>query len=253
MLIAATAVSPMWAATRATGVVALVLLSMTLLLGIAAAAGLTTARWPRFLSQDLHRNTSLLCVALIAVHVATTVWDGYVPVGFLDALIPFRSPYRSVYVGLGAVAFDLFVALLVTSALRRRIGLGVWRTVHWTAYLCWPVAMVHALGTGTDARNHLVTAIDLVCGVAVLGAAAGWALRRRDLPPATRTAAALGALVAALAIVAFAAAGPLRAGWARRAAPHSLPAAAAPTGTPGRTVTASARAEASTAARRVQR
>ena len=206
MLIGATTttVSPMWAATRATGVVALVLLTVTLLLGIAAAAGLTTVRWPRFLSQDLHRNASLLCVALIGVHVATTVWDGYVPIGFLDALIPFRSPYRSVYVGLGAVAFDLLVALLVTSAFRRRIGLGIWRAVHWTAYLCWPLAMVHALGTGTDARNHLVTGIDLVCGGAVLVAAVGWALRRRDLQPATRTAAALAALVAALAIVAFA-------------------------------------------------
>ncbi|MCU4186519.1 ferric reductase-like transmembrane domain-containing protein [Acidiferrimicrobium sp. IK] len=216
---ATTPVSPMWAATRATGIVALVLLTGTLVLGITAAAGLTTTRWPRFVSQDLHRNLSLLCVALIAVHVLTTIWDGYVPVGLIDAVVPFHSPYRTVYVGLGAVAFDLFLALLVTSGLRHRIGFAAWRGVHWMAYLCWPIAMVHSLGTGTDARNHLVTFIDVVCGAAVLAASLAWVVRRRDLQPNVRAAGAVGAILAVLAIVVFAAAGPLRAGWARRAAP----------------------------------
>ncbi len=235
LMAATTTVSPVWAATRATGVVALILLTGTLLLGITSAAGITTSRWPRFGSQDLHRNLSLLCVALIGIHVATTVWDGYVPIGFLDAVIPFHSPYRTVYVGLGAIAFDLFVALLVTSALRHRIGFGAWRAVHWVAYLCWPIAMVHALGSGTDARNHLVTLIDVVCGAAVLLASLTWAARRRDLDPTVRTAGAVGAVMAALAIVVFAAAGPLRAGWARRAAPaKTLPPAAAATGVAAR-------------------
>ena len=237
MLIAATtSVTPMWAATRATGIVALVLLTATLVLGVTAAAGLTTPRWPRFVSQDLHRNLSLLCVALIAVHVATTVWDGYVPIGFLDAVIPFRSPYRTVYVGLGTIAFDLFVALLVTSGLRRRIGFEAWRAVHWCAYLCWPIAMVHGLGTGTDPRNRLVTLIDLACGAAVLLSSLAWVVRRRDLQPSARTAGALAALVATLAIIVFAIAGPLRPGWARRAlgAPLSPTASAgAPSGLTG--------------------
>ena len=83
--------------------------------------------------------------------MVTTVSDGYVPIGFVDVFIPFLSPYRPFYVGLGALTFDLLLAVLVTSALRHRIGYASWRFVHWLAYLCWPIALFHALGTGTDA------------------------------------------------------------------------------------------------------
>ncbi len=209
--------SALWVLTRATGMVALVLLTASVVLGVAASAGWSSDRWPRFLSQDLHRNLSLLCVVTIAIHVVTTVVDGYVPIAFIDAVVPFRTPYRTLYVGLGALAFDLFLALLVTSALRRWVGYQAWRTVHWFAYLCWPLAFVHALGTGTDTRNQLVTAVNVSCAAAVLGSSLWWVAVRRDLSGAARTAAAAGGTVAVVAIVAFAYLGPLRPGWSHRA------------------------------------
>ena len=110
-----------WYLTRASGVVSIVLLSATILLGIVASVGWTSTRWPRFLSQDVHRNLSLLCIGFVGVHVVTTVADGYVPIGFLDVILPFRSPYRPIYLGLGALCFDLLLAVLITSALRHRI------------------------------------------------------------------------------------------------------------------------------------
>ncbi len=153
----------LWYLTRATGLVSLILLSATVVLGTVASVGWTSDRWPRFLSQSVHRNLSLFCIALIGVHVVTTVGDGYVPIGLADAVIPFRSPYRPIWVGLGAVAFDMLLAVAITSALRRRIGVAAWRGVHWLAYACWPIAVVHGLGSGSDARLPGAQVVFVLC------------------------------------------------------------------------------------------
>jgi len=106
------------------------------------------------------------------VHIATTVLDGYVPVGWLDAVIPFRSSYRTVWLGLGAVAFDLLLAVLITSLLRARIGYRSWRAIHWLAYACWPIALAHGAGTGTDLWRSWMLITDGACVIAVLAAIA---------------------------------------------------------------------------------
>lgn len=181
----------LWYLTRATGIVSLVLLSGTLVLGMMASAGWTTHRWPRFLSRSLHRNLSLLCIVLVVVHVVTTVADGYVPIDYLDAVVPFRTPYRTLWVGLGALSFDLLIALAVTSGLRRRIGAQAWRAVHWLAYLCWPIAVIHGLGAGSDTRVPGALLIGLACVAGVLGTglwrlAVGSAESRPGVPGAGR-------------------------------------------------------------------
>ena len=205
-----------WFLTRASGLVSIVLLSATIVLGVVASVGWTTRHWPRFVSQDVHRNLSLLCIAFVAVHVVTTVVDGYVPIGLVDVFLPFHSPYRPVYVGLGALGLDLMLAVLVTSALRHRIGYGSWRFVHWLAYLCWPIALVHGLGSGTDTPLPLILLVEGVCTAAVLVAFAWRLTTGRTLPVGGRTAAGIGAVVLMLAIAGFAALGPLRPGWSHR-------------------------------------
>ena len=211
----------LWYLTRATGLVSLILLSATVVLGTVASVGWTTARWPRFLSQSVHRNLSLFCLALIAVHVVSTVGDGYVPIGLADAVIPFRSPYRPVWVGLGALAFDMVLAVAITSALRRRIGAAAWRGVHWLAYACWPIAVVHGLGSGSDARLPGATLVFVACTGSV-AAAVAWRLgagRARSV--GWRLGGALVAAAVLLVITAFAVAGPLRPGWSHRAGTSS--------------------------------
>ena len=205
-----------WFLTRASGLVAIVLLSATIVLGVVASVGWTTERWPRFLSQDVHRNVSLLCIVFVGIHVVTTVADGYVPIGVLDVFVPFRSAYRPIYLGLGALCLDLLLAVLVTSALRHRIGYGSWRFVHWLAYLCWPIALVHGLGSGTDTPLPVVLFVEAVCTLAVLAALARRLTTGRSLPVGRRTAAGAGAAFLTLAIVGFAALGPLRPGWSHR-------------------------------------
>jgi sulfoxide reductase heme-binding subunit YedZ len=213
----------MWYVTRATGVVSLVLLTASVVLGVTEAVRWATDRWPRFVTAGIHKNVSLTATAFIAVHIATAIVDGFAPIGWLDAVVPFRSAYRPIWLGLGTVAFDLLLAIAATSLLRRRIGHRAWRVVHWGAYACWPVALLHGLGTGTDTKTTSLFGLDLVCMAAVLIAvwwriAAGWPQRERH-----RVFAAAASAIAPIAIAVFALAGPLQPGWARRAGtPASL-------------------------------
>jgi sulfoxide reductase heme-binding subunit YedZ len=219
--------SPLWYATRATGVVALVLLTATVVLGVAGTARFATPRWPRLVTAGLHRNTSLLAVAFVAAHVLTTVLDGYAPIGLVSAVVPFTSPYRTFWLGLGTVAFDLLLAVVITSLLRVRLGYRSWRAVHWLGYAAWPIALWHGLGTGTDSRLSWLLALDAAC-VAAVTCAIGWRLALAASRPGWVASSLICAAVP-LVTVAFMAAGPLRPGWARRAGtPVTLLAGTAP-------------------------
>jgi len=211
----------LWYATRGTGTVALLLLTATVVLGIAGTARFETQRWTRVLTADLHRHLSLLAAAFVAVHVATTVLDPFAPIGWAAAVVPFSSSYRPLWLGLGAVAFDLLLAVLLTSLVRARLGYRAWRSVHWLAYASWPVALWHGLGTGTDSRLTWLIGLDAGC-VAVVAAAACW--RISLLPGGGRRLAVLSAgVLLTLATAVFTATGPLQPGWARRAGtPPSL-------------------------------
>jgi sulfoxide reductase heme-binding subunit YedZ len=218
--------SPLWYATRATGVIALVLLTATVVLGIAGQARIAVPGLPRVVTAGLHRNLSLLVVALVGVHVLTTVTDSYTRIGLTAAVIPFSSGYRVFWLGLGAVAFDLLLAVLLTSLLRDRLPYRVWRAVHWLGYACWPVALWHGLGTGTDSRLPWMLILDALCVTAVTGAAA-WRLSQAAPGPG-RTAAITAAVLLPVMTAAFVLAGPLQPGWARRAGtPPALLGAAA--------------------------
>jgi sulfoxide reductase heme-binding subunit YedZ len=213
----------LWYLTRGTGLVALVLLTGSVALGVTTTVGWRTPRWPRFVTLGLHRNLSLLAVAFLAVHVVSTVLDAFAPISWLDALIPFRSSYRPIWLGFGALAVDLLIAVVLTSLLRRHLSLTAWRAVHWTTWVAWPLAVIHGLGTGSDAGTSWAQAVYLGCTLAVVGAcwwriAVGWPEHRQG-----RVAAAVASVLVPLLVVAWTVTGPLQAGWARRAGtPPSL-------------------------------
>jgi hypothetical protein len=213
----ATATSPLWYATRATGLAALVLLTASVVLGVLTSVRFARPAWPRFVTVALHRNVSLLAVTFTGLHVVTTVTDPYASISVVSAVVPFTSPYRRIWLGLGAVAFDLLLAVLITSLLRVRVGLRAWRLVHWAGYLCWPVALIHAVGAGTDGAARWVLAGLAACAVAVAAAgawrlAAGWPAHA-----AQRAGVAAAAVLFAIGAVVWMRAGPLSPGWARRA------------------------------------
>lgn len=219
-----------WYLSRATGIATLVFLTVSVLFGIATSYRWSTPAWPRFVIEFVHRNVSLLVVAFLAVHVVTVIADSFAPIGWKDALIPFASPYRPIWLGLGTVACDILLALTITSLLRHRIGFRTWRVVHWFAYLCWPLAVVHGLGTGSDASLGVALAITAVCVVAVVVATAmRIASGLTDRPATRRVGFALWA-AAPIVLAVWLASGPLASGWARRAGtPASVLAASSAT------------------------
>jgi len=160
----------LWYTTRGAGAVTLILLSAVVALGLLTSARFQPAGWPRLLTAGLHRNLSLTAVAFLVLHVVTAVTDPFTGLGWMAAVVPFASWYRPFWLGLGTVAAELAAALVASSLLRRRIGYRAWRAVHWLAYACWPVAVVHGLGTGTDAGAGWMLVIELLCGGAVAAA-----------------------------------------------------------------------------------
>jgi DMSO/TMAO reductase YedYZ heme-binding membrane subunit len=223
MILAANSSQFLWYLTRGLGVASLLLLTASVGLGVLATVGWRSAAWPRFATTGLHRNLTLLAICTVALHVVTTVLDGYAPIALQDAVIPFLSPYRPIWLGLGAVAFDLLIALVVTSLLRARIGYHRWRFVHWLAYAAWPIALVHSLGTGSDARIGWMQTVGAACIAVVALAALGRFTVAGGVPVAARLAAGAAALVAPVGILVWYESGPAQHGWAKQAGtPTSL-------------------------------
>ena len=171
--------SALWYLTRGTGAVTLVLLTLSVTLGVANVRRAHSGSVPRFVVDAIHRSVSLLALAFLAVHIVTAVLDPFAPIRLVDAVVPFVSAYRPLWLGLGAIASDLLIAVALSSVLRRRLGHRAWRATHWLAYACWPVALVHGLGTGSDAKTTWMLALTAACVLVVLAAvwvraAAGW-------------------------------------------------------------------------------
>jgi predicted ferric reductase len=144
-LAAASGSQGLWLASRASGLILLMLFSAIVALGVATRTGATSRRWPRFAVAQLHRNLSLFGVALLALHVVTAILDPYVSIGWLATVLPFTSHYETTAVGLGSLAVDVGGAVMITSLLRSRLGYRTWRAVHYLAYLAWPAAFLHAI------------------------------------------------------------------------------------------------------------
>jgi len=126
--------------------VTLLALTISVVLGILHADRRRPGGSPRLLIESAHRTVSLLVVAMVGLHVLSSVLDSFAPIRLFDAVLPFTSRYRPLWVGFGAVAFDLLIALILTSVFRARLGFRSWRRVHWLAYACWPVALLHGAG-----------------------------------------------------------------------------------------------------------
>ncbi len=212
-----------WYLTRSTGVVALVLLTLTVVLGVVDVSRWSSPRWPRFVVDSLHRNVSMLVLVFLTLHIVTAALDSFAPISIVDAVLPFVGSYRPFWLGLGAVAFDLLLAVTITSLLRERLGHRAWRIAHWLAYACWPIALLHGLGTGSDVKSTWMLALNIAClGFVALAvgvrALAGWPDHAR-----VRVAALGGVAVFSLFLLLWLPGGPLGGGWARRSGtPTSL-------------------------------
>ncbi len=222
-ILAASGGSAYWYLTRSTGAVALLLLTGSVALGVLDVRRFSTPQWPRFIVDTLHRNVSLLAMVFLLLHIVTSVLDSFAPISIVDALVPFVGSYRPFWLGLGALSFDLLVAVTITSMLRRRFGYGTWRAIHWLTYASWPIALLHGFGTGSDVKSGWLLALSIGCLLVVLASVlarvlSGWPQNLR-----ARGAALGGAGVFSLFLLLWLPGGPLGSEWAKRSGtPSSL-------------------------------
>ena len=215
-MVAITSSSALWYFARATGIVSLILLTVSVILGILTTVRWSSRSWPRFAVEYLHRNVTLLLLAFIVLHVATIVVDGFAPIGWIAVVVPLSSPYRPIWLGLGALGFDLLLAVAITSWLRHRVGFRTWRALHWSGYAAWVLVVVHGLAAGTDTKQRWTLLIDAACVLAVMVAvwwrlAIGWEQHTR-----VRIAGLVATFVIPAVLVGFVVIGPLAPNWARR-------------------------------------
>lgn len=157
----------LWAFGRASGIVALILFTVTVVLGIVTRSGRPLPGIPRFSVSLVHRNVSLVAVVFLVLHVGTLLFDSYANLSVIDVVVPFVGSFKPFWQGLGTVAFDLVAAIVVTALLRRRLGQRVFRFVHWFTYAMWPIAVLHAVGNGTNGTSGWFLLLAVVSAVVV--------------------------------------------------------------------------------------
>jgi len=176
-----------WYTTRATGMVALVLFTLVVALGTLVANRVGGTVVGRFEVNEIHRSVSMLAMVFLVLHIVSTVTDSYVSTGWFSTIIPFVSSYKRVWVALGAVAFDLILAVWISSLMKARVKNATWRYIHWFSWLAFASALAHAYLTGTDARSGAGLAVVASCaGIVVL--AVLWRIVARPTRAAGRTA-----------------------------------------------------------------
>jgi sulfoxide reductase heme-binding subunit YedZ len=221
--LAAAGSSIYWYLTRSTGAMALLLLTLAIALGVLNVRRFSTPRWPRFVIDSLHRNVSLLAMMFLALHILTSVLDSFAPISLVDAFIPFAGSYRPFWLGLGAISFDLLLAVTLTSLLRQRMGYASWRAIHWLTYASWPIALLHGFGTGSDVQSTWLLALSVGCVAIVLAAVIARAIAGWPENLGRRSAALGSAGIFSLFLLLWLPGGPLGSEWARRSGtPSSL-------------------------------
>lgn len=171
-----------WLASRAAGVVGLLLVSASVLLGLTMANGLLRRPGLKRWLLAFHEHTALAGLVAIAVHGLTLLGDGWLRPGLAGIAVPLVIGYRSVYVALGIVGGYLAAVLGLSFYARRRIGARLWRRMHRATVLVYALGVAHSLGAGTDASSAWLRAVILATALPVTGLFALRVVRRRRAP-----------------------------------------------------------------------
>jgi len=205
--------SPFWFLDRSAGEVTLLLMSAVMILGIIRSAAPTA--FP-FLVEGAHINLALLTVAFAGLHIVAAILDPFASLGPIDSLVPFVSAYRGTWLGLGVISGYVYATTVVISWPARRFPRATWVWLHRGMYVAWVLALLHSLGTGSDARNELFLLLNVAAVAGVLVAFLGFRVAEgwNALPPVWAALAVVAVLVT-LGIAVWAVDGPLQPGWAR--------------------------------------
>lgn len=188
-----------WLASRASGVVALVLISLSVLMGLSMAARVIRRPAIKRTIARLHQHVALSALGAIAVHGLTLLGDPWLHPGVAGVTIPFALPYRSEATGLGILAGYLAAVVGLSFYVRRRFGPGRWRKLHRLSTIVWVLSAVHTLGAGSDSGRLWLRCLVLAPAMplafllvqrALRGPAAAGRAASRAAPPASNRATA---------------------------------------------------------------
>jgi predicted ferric reductase len=172
-----------WLLSRSAGIVAWALIVASCAWGLLVATRVLARRGVRRPTPawvfSTHRFHGALAVVFTAIHVLAILFDPFVSFSVVDVLVPFASSWEPVAVAIGIVGIYLLVAIEVTSLLRDRMPVRVWRSIHLLAYGLLALTSVHALAAGTDTAALVPTALGVVLGcVIVFACGIAWGVRR---------------------------------------------------------------------------
>ncbi len=184
-----------WYVTRASGIIAYLLLWFSTILGLAVTSKYLDGMLDRLFTYDFHEFISLLSVGFTLVHVIVLMLDHYLPYSLAQILLPFISPYRPFWVGLGVISFYIILLVTITFYLRNKIGRSAFRAIHVLSLLGYIGVTLHGYFSGTDTALPSMRILYEVSGLAVLFLTVYWLvlLGMRNAERRRQAAAALAA------------------------------------------------------------
>ncbi|TML54560.1 MAG: hypothetical protein E6G15_06360 [Actinobacteria bacterium] len=172
-----------WYMARAGGILAFVLLTASVVVGLLLSGRARLRSWPRFALEDVHRFLGVLAGSFILLHGAALLVDGYLPFSLTNLLVPVTAPYRPLAVAAGVISAELLVALALTNRYRKALSHRFWRRAHYLNFAVWLLALVHGITAGTDTGSTWAIAMYLSAAGLVGGLTAA-----RIVPAPRRTA-----------------------------------------------------------------
>jgi sulfoxide reductase heme-binding subunit YedZ len=190
--------STAWYLARSAGLVAYLLLSSSMVLGLVMSSRAKVS-WPRFAVEEVHRFLAILTGVFVALHGATLLLDRVVPFSPAWLIVPFTTSYRPFAVGVGVLSAEVLAAVGISNRLRREIPHRLWRRIHYATFAVWVGATAHGLLAGTDRQDPWFLALTglAVCSVAL-------AFLSRFVKGADLSAVALTSAAAAVTVLALA-------------------------------------------------
>lgn len=161
-LFAIDSVQTMWYITRAAGLTSYFLLWLSVALGLAVSSKIFDVILHRSFTYDFHEFLSLAALGFIALHIGVLFFDRYMPYSFAMVFIPFLSPYRPIWIGIGIIAMYLSLLVTVTFYLKSKIGMKAFRAIHVSSLVAYLGVTLHGLFAGTD--SSLISVLGLYAG-----------------------------------------------------------------------------------------
>ncbi len=185
-LFALNTVQTMWYVTRSAGFAAYLLLWFSVVLGLAIPTRLFDRLIPRAATYDFHQFISLLALGFVGLHIGVLLADSYLPFSLAQILIPFISPYRQLWVGIGVFAFYLALLVTITTYLKSKIGLKAFKAIHTFSLVSYLGVVFHSYFSGTDSSLPAVQWLYGLTFLTVAGFSAYWILKGAGLIAAKR-------------------------------------------------------------------